>query len=390
MPNQSTSQTVKLIVFIAVTLTLLGVIWQANRLIRDQSSALTTSGSEELRLALQRLSRVPDRGSLTMNPGPVNERELRHTNAHFLSKIDVLVLGQSDSDHMSQTFFQPGVQFYNGFLSNSYFAYHFEVFEDIVHAVGVPRLVLYDARCLTVVKEDDEPGYDTPPEDPIWNFGAPFRHKAQPAPPWYRDIDSLLSLQQTKLTLQTLMHGRETRQTVADLDKDTGALLRVVDQHAKSTVHRWLVDGSRVYPGEVDGIFSSRGPVHIEDSKGERKLNPQRVAMLETFVKRMMATGTTVILYSPPIEPRALTPGLTAQMAGAGQAIGQVAQRLGIDYCDVTLRGAEIGCKPEDFYDETHLSRGCNRAIVRQLATGCAPKASKLLREVVAPGVLVL
>jgi hypothetical protein len=389
MPAQTASQIRKLVVFVTLVVALLAAIWHANRTTRDQSAAQTSSGSAQLREALQRLAHLPDRASLTMNPGPVNERQLRHVNAPLVGKVDVLVLGQSDADHMSQTFFRKGVRFYNGFLSNSFFAYHFEVFDDIVRAGGVPRLVLYDARCLTLVKEGDEPGYDTPPQDPIWWAGAPFRHKAQPQPPWYRDLDSLLSLQQTELTLQTWQDERQARQTVADLDKDTGASFRVVDRHVTSKVHRWLADGSRVYPGELDGVLSTRGSVRIEDAQGERKLNPQRAAMLEAFVRRMAATGTTVVLYSPPIDPRALTPGLSLQMAGAGRAAAQVANRLGVDYCDLTLQAREIGCQDNDFYDQTHLSRACNRGIVHKLVSRCAPKTQQLLRDLVAPDVLV-
>jgi len=319
---------------------------------------------------------------------------MRHVNAGIISKVDVIELGQSDGDHMSQTFFRDDVHFYNGFISNSFFVYHYELFLDVAAAHGVPSLVLYDIGSGYILRHEPEPEWDTPKESPVW-WGFPPFHlgKAQPLP-WYRDIPSLLSLPQTELTLTWLDHqlphsapppSPESNVT----ETDNGQQFRCVDLNKPSQMYRWLADGSRVYHGEVGGVFAPPGQVRIEKGVGDRYINPDRVKVLDWVLAQLAATGTKVIVYSPPVHPAVLADGKQlAPLKAAGDAVRAVAEKNGLDFCDLAAEATTLGCGLGDFSDELHISRHCNERVIRRLATGCAPRAGALLKQMLKPSVL--
>jgi hypothetical protein len=394
MPPQSREETKKLLVFVGVVLGLLGLILFANVTVHDRSALLSGKGDGDrsqgagapLRLGLERLARNPTKCAMTMDASPDNERPMRHVNAGLIGKPDVLVLGQSDADHMSKTFFKDSVGFYNGFLSNSYFVYHYEAFEDVVAAHGVPKLVLYDVRSGYLLRGGLEPGWDSPPPgDPVW-WGFPPFHlgKAKPVP-WYRDLPSLLSLAQTEQTLTWLRHQlpeRAVQAETSDMDTDTGAQFRCVPVTQKSKMYRWLGDGSRIYAGELDAVLEPHGAIHLDEAVGDRHLNETRFAGLEFVLGRIKAEGSTIIVYSPPTNPVVFDdPRQIAAVRGAGARVKAITDSLGIDYCDLTLEAASLGCAAGDFADEHHISRHCDARIVRRLATGCAPRAGAMLKE---------
>lgn len=389
MPRQSAQETRKLVAFVATVLVGVVAAWFANRTVRDRESADSPVGFEQLFAALTRLNHDPAHLSMTMGPSTVDERRLRHANARIRGAVDVLVLGQSDADHMSQTFFRDDVRFYNGFISNSFFTYQCEVFDDLVAAHGVPRLVLYDVRSSFLLNTGAEPFNDTPPADTAWWAGPLFRTGKAPHGPIYADLDSLLSLQQSELTLKWVGRQFETKHPPMEIDVDTGAPYLTVDKNLASTGHRWLADGSRVYPREVNGVLVPRGQAHIEEATGDRKLNVARLKPLEASLRGLVDQGATVIVYSPPLQPRVFEDGTQAPLLReAGARLREITTRVGVDYCDLSMDAEATGCVAADHYDELHISRHCNKMVIRKLATGCAPRAEKVLRGVIAPSIL--
>ncbi len=390
MPPQSTAQTNKLIAFVALVAVPLGAILAANVAIRDRTSSLfDEAGSARLR-GLERLNRNPTRCGMTMRPSPDNERPMRHVNAGLIEPVDVLVLGQSDADHMSGTFFRDGVHFYNGFVSNSYYVLEYEVFVDLVAAHRAPRLVLLDIRHGFLLRGGLEPGWDSPPAgDPVW-WGFPPFHLGKPAPrPWYQDIPSLLSLAQSHQTLTWLAH--QLPRTPApprenDLEEDDGQQFRCVSLAQTSTMYRWLADGSRVYEGEKDGVFGAHLPVRAYDAVGERVINESRLVVLDWVIAQLQAAGSAVILYSPPVHPSIFDDKAQADaIHAAGRRFVELAARRNVDYCDLSDKADKIGCGLVEFSDELHISRACDRQVVRELARGCAPRAGPMLRDALKP-----
>jgi hypothetical protein len=386
MPPLAPEPTKKLRVFVAIVLGVLCLLLAANVTVHDRSSILTEGAGTPLRAGLERLARNPTICGMTMQPSPDKERPMRHANAGIIGKSDVLVLGQSDADHMSGTFFKDGVAFYNGFVSNSYYVLQYEVFVDLVAAHGAPKLVLFDARSGFVLRPFPEPGWDSPPrDDPIW-WGFPPFHLGRAKPlPWYRDIPSLLSLAQTELTLTWAEHQLPQRAEPSGtgaVETDNGAQFRCVPVTQKSKMNRWLADGSRMYEDELGGVLTPRGAVHIDDSVGNRQVNDTRLVGLEFVLGRIQKEGSTVIVYAPPINPIAFDDARNAPaLRAAGARIKAVTEHLGIDYCDLTADATRLGCASGDFADELHISRHCNARVVRQLALGCAPRAGGMLKE---------
>jgi hypothetical protein len=402
MPPQPPDQTRKLASFIAIVVVLLGVTWSTNRKIRDRDASLSGTDNAPLHRALERLSRYPTELAMTMIPGTANERAMRHMNAPIIGPVDVLALGQSDADHMSQAFFQSDVRFYNGWISISSLVHRLEVFDDIVAAHGAPKLVLFDVRSGSILSDhaepDTEPDYGTAADDPSWRGMPPFRYgNAAPLPwyRWYRDADSLLSLQQTERTLLWFAsHVRDGRAPSVDQavpDADTGSPFRDVALGAKSTMYRWLADGSRVCPGEVSGVLPPP-PADFFLDRGDRHPNESRLKVLESVTRAMLAAGSRVMMYSPPMSPRVFADGgaQAGHVLEARARVIAIAERLGVDYCDATLDAGALHCDEDDFSDETHISRRCNEHIVKRLASGCAPRDGAMLKRMLRRSVLGL
>ena len=393
MPPLPPLERKKLVVFVGIVIGLVGTILAANVAIRDRTSAFSEGAGTPRRAGLEKLARNPTKCAMTMEPSPDNERPMRHVNAGIIPPVDLLVLGQSDADHMSKTFFKDDVRFYNGFVSNSYFVYQYEVFEDIVAAHGAPRLVLFDVRSGRMLSEGLEPGWDSPPPgDPVW-WGFPPFHLGKPKPrPWYEDIPSLLSLAQTELTLTWFERQLPQRPAAVDLDDtdaDTGAQFKCVPLTKKSRMYRWLADGSRIYADELDGVLAPPGPIRVSEAVGDRRINDTRYTGLEFILGRILAAGTKIIMYSPPLHPVVFDDKKQAAIIRAADArFEPIAERFGVDYCDLSEDAATLGCGAADFSDEHHISRHCNERIVRRLATGCAPRAGSVLKAMVRPEIL--
>ncbi len=86
-------------------------------------------------------------------------------------------------------------------------------------------------------------------------------------------------------------------------DPDTGAPFLAVDRSRPSSSNRWLADGSRVYPGEVNAVLVPRGQGRPEEATGARRVSDVRIQVLEAYVRRLMASGVTLILCAPPLRP---------------------------------------------------------------------------------------
>jgi len=390
MPRLSSDHTRKLVTLVALVVGILLGIYFTNRAVRDRESALSQGGNARLRSALERMRRSPDRLAMTMTAGLPDERLLRRIDVHMIGRVDVLVIGQSDADHMSATFFKEGVGFYNGFLSSSFFAYQYEVFDEIARARGTPQIVLFDIRSGYLLTAGDEPSYDAPADDKVWWAGPPWS-RGETSTPWYRDIDSLLSLQQTEFTARFVAAECERRRAPTTADEDgEGSAFRVVPQGVPWGEHRWLPDGSRLYPGEVEGVLVPGAQDRIVYSTGDRELNAARVERLGEYLDRLSRAGAKVIAYSPPLGPRVfeqVPPPLEA-LRSMDAAVREVIERRRIDYCDLTTEAAALGCGAGDFFDAIHLSRACNRRVVRRLANGCASRAGAALRAMLADAVL--
>jgi hypothetical protein len=155
-------------------------------------------------------------------------------------------------------------------------------------------------------------------------------------------------------------------------------------------MYRWLADGSRVYPGEVAGVVVPRGQARVDEAVGNRRPSPQHVAGIGEYLDLMRKTGTTVIGYTPPLSPRVWKdhPDQLAVVRAIDAPVRAMFDSRGLDYCDLGTEAAALGCTLADYYDEIHLSRGCNARIVRRLASGCAPRAGAALRAKLAPELL--
>jgi hypothetical protein len=386
MARQPLRATMQLVLLVGIVWVSFGTILLLNRKVQDEESALSVAGDKKLRSALEKLHSDPTRLSMTMESDCGQERPLRRVNSHIIDPPDVVVFGQSDADHMSSKFFRDDVYFYNAFISNSFYAYHYEAFQEIVERKS-PSLVLYDVRSGYLLKEGPEPAYDTPAGDPTWWYGAP---KSTERPKLSIDeIESLLSLGQTEVTAETLWRRSRWGTKHVTEEEDNGDQYRVVLAAPPSDMDRWLADGSRIYKKEHDAILTPRGQEEVEEQTGERHVNVARLAMLETYVRRMIADVPAIILYSPPVSPTVLEDGSQREsLEESAKEVGEMASRLHIDYCDLASKWDAIGCTVEDFYDETHISRHCNGRVLRQLATGGAPKRGGKLAEMLRPSVL--
>jgi len=392
MPPQSSLETRKALAFVGVVLASLAAILAANVAIHDRTTTFSEGVGTPLRDGLERLIANPTKCAMTLEPGPDNERPMRRVYAGLIPRPDVLVLGQSDADHMTQSLFKDDVRFYNGFVSTSYFVLQYEVFDELMRAHGAPPFVLLDVRSGFVLREGDEAAWDSPANSAIW-WGFPAFHlgRAKP-PPWYRDIPSLLSLAQTQLTLGWLSHQLPTKPPAIDFgdtEVDNGSQFRCIDLNKKSGMYRWLVDGSRVYGDEVGGVLPPPGQVHINEALGERHVNPNRLVGLEWVLRRLHDAGATVIVYSPPVNPRSYQDVKQVKpFQEFGAAIRAVTDRNGLDFCDFTLKADAIGCGAGDFSDEVHISRHCDQRILREMTLGCAPKTGAKLASKLAAATL--
>jgi hypothetical protein len=385
-PGPPPGATRKLVIFLAVVFSWCAGIFVMNETLNARESAFSAAGSAELRAGLEKVHANPGRLGMTMDPQCIPERELRKVNSRIIDPPDVVELGMSDADHMSGTFFRDDVRFYNSFISNSFYAYQYEAFEELLDK-GAPKLVLDDVRSGYLMYEGPEPAYDAPPDDPVWWCGVPHSNLAPTRT--LGDVASLLSLNQTESSLATLLRwARQSRSGGAE-EADDGEQYRAVLASPPSKMNRWLADGSRVYVGEHDGVLVPRGQERVEEQRGERRVNESRLAMLETYIKRIAHEVPDVILYSPPVSYTVLEdPRQPGYMAELSAKLHAMAARQGVDYCDLSTRWSAIGCTREDFYDEIHLSRHCNERVVRALATGCAPKAGPKLAKMLRPEVL--
>lgn len=391
-PSQTRTQTLQLAAFVLLVTGCLGVIHRENKRIRDRELTLSAEGGDErVRRALEKLASDSTRRlGMTIGSGPVTERPVRHLYAQLIAAPEVMALGQSDADHMSATFFRDGARFYNGFVSNSFFAYQYEVFEEIAAAHGVPKLVLFDVSSGYLLQEGPEPAYDTKKDDPVWWAGPPYALGAPAPQPWYREVDSLLSLDQTELTVRWHVGRWRARDAAVQADVDTGEPYKLIPVTIASGVHRWLADGSRCYANERDGVLVPRGQPRVEIARGDRRLNEVRLAALAGYLDRLKRSGTTVIVYAPPLQPRVFEDAAQAPIVATyDQRMRALTTQKGLDFCNFTTQAAAIGCVAGDFYDELHISRHCDARVVRAIvSSGCAPLAGKSLEEKLAPAVL--
>jgi hypothetical protein len=385
MATLPTTEKKKLAVFVALVVLGVSLVWRGNRWVRDREAQLTQDAGADVLHALQTLLADPAHASMTMGKGFFAERQGRHVYARLLAPVDVMVLGHSDADHMSQTSFRPGVRFYNGFLSNSHLVYQAEVFDELVaHTGHVPKLVLVDVRSTFYLREGDEPGEEIPDKDTRFTNGWGGRWETGPikAPAWYADFDSMLSLQQTLATLQWV--GRH----IPGLDRppptgDTTDPYHILPRAAKSDAYRMLADGSRVYPGEVEGVIVPRG-IQGEDPKEEVRANEVRLRRLDSFLRKL-AKATTVIVYSPPLKPSvSVDPRVAKLRLYLLGRVAKIAAQVGVDYYDMSLLAAQVGCDEHDFYDELHISRHCNDRLLHALPQH-APRAGAKLGEALTP-----
>jgi hypothetical protein len=155
-------------------------------------------------------------------------------------------------------------------------------------------------------------------------------------------------------------------------------------------MNRWLADGSRIFPDEVDGVFAPRnGPPHIIDAVGDRHINESRYVGFELVLGMILDAGSKVIAYSPPLHPIVFDdPRQAAAVKAACDHFRPITERHQVDYCDLSAEAASLGCEDRDFFDEHHISRRCNQRIVKRLATGCAPRAGAMLKEMLTPEAL--
>lgn len=383
-PRQTRVENAKLAVLVMFVVAVTASILMINRAVRDRASAVSASGDEKLRTALQAVHRDPKHLSMTMVPGPWQERPMRRANAQIIDPPQVLVLGQSDADHMSSTFFREGVRFYNGFVSNSFFGYQYEVYEQILER-GTPELVLLDVRSGYLLSSGVEPAYETPKDDPVWWAGAP-KTVTTKTPLKLSEVESLLSLDQTIFTYKTLRREFLETKALVQAEENDGQPYRVVRIDRPSNIHRWLADGSRVYERELDGKLVPVGQTAVWEAAGERHVNRVRLEMLEVYLRRMLVKTPNIVLYAPPVGPLATADG--SQLPWLQEfhvAIAALADKLGLDFCGLESKRAEIGCTVEDYYDELHLSRACNAKIVKAMVNGCAPRLGPRLKKLVRP-----
>lgn len=365
----------RMVAFIAIVCSSTGGLLVLNQHVKLRTSGAETGG--ELYGRLEALVREPLQWGLTMVPETRNERTLRWTWAPALpTPLDVVVLGQSDADHMSATFFREPRRFYNGFVSSSHFAYQWEVLDALLRRGNVPKIVLWDVRSGEMLESHVDPAFDGPADAPGFFAGPLFLHGAPPVPRWYDDVPSLLSLAQTSFTLATLWKDVRAGRAAVQAGADDGKPFVLLPAASASTSHRWLSDGSRVYPAEVDGKLVPRGQPGLEEARGERVLNEESLLRLDELLGKAEKAGVSVIVYAPPLSPLAAeSPSQQAAYAAFDARTRAVVEKRGVDFCNLTARARTIGCTADDdFYDELHLGRRCDARVVHELVSGCAPR----------------
>ena len=388
MTVQAPQKTRKLAFLVGAVILSCVAIATANHGVSQQESASDPDAMKNLDHALAAMTKEPAKWSVTFNPGPAGERTLRRLHVPRVLAADVLVLGQSDADHMSGTFFREEVKFYNGFISNSYFEYQWEVFDQFVQLGTTPRIVLWDVRSGYILQRGTEPTEDAKPTDAVWFAGPPFQRGQQgTSSAWWTQIDSLLSLRQTEHTFDVLVgkRGAGTGRWAASL-----SAFELVAKDNVSASYRWIADGSRVYPNEDRAGIKPRHPkLRLEEPVGRRKVQDQKAQMLAVYLDRILASGARLIVYAPPIHPASYDdPAQLPPLGEYAAKIRAITEPRKIDFCDLTTKAKDIGCTVADFYDELHLSRNCNERVVRELVSGCAPLAGGVLRATVSRQVL--
>lgn len=366
----------KLAAFVALVVAACGAICGTNHYVSSKEAVDDPESRQKLDVALTSLVKQPRELAIQLVPGPAGERLLRHQHEPHLTAVDVLVLGQSDADHMSAEFFRDDVHFYNGFISNSYFAYQYEVYDALSVRGITPALVLWDVRSGFILQGDGtgcEPPLEGAESDPAWFAGPPFRSGvARTTAPWWTQFDSLLSLRQTEHSIEALTAKKAA--TKPGDESMAVAPFELVPRAGPSSAYRWLADGSRVYPGEVDGKLPPRvAKVPLTEPLGQRKVRPLQAKRFGEYVSRIVKAGSRVIAYAPPIHPDSYAdPAQKGPIEAFSAEMQSVLRERNVDFCDFTLEATKLGCGDQDFKDELHLSRACNESIVRALATRAA------------------
>jgi len=384
----------KLVAFVGLVVVACAAIVYLNRHVATRESVDDPEERTKLAAALGRLVSEPKLHAIKLTPGAAAERVLRHLHVPLLSAVDVLVLGQSDADHLSSELFRDDVHFYNGFISNSFFAYQYEVYESLSSRGVTPQVVLWDVRSGYVLQQGEgpaEPPFEAPSSDARWFAGPPFRGGVtQVSLPIWSQMDSLLSLRQTQHSLVVL----STPRSAETAGKTAPALsgFELVPRWPVATVHRWLADGTRVYPGELDGRLAPRAQPapNVTEAVGRRIVRTAEAEAFGAYVARVVAAGSRVIAYAPPIHPLSYAdPAQRLPLAAFDEKMKAVLGAQHVDFCNLTTEATRIGCQDADFYDELHISRACNEKVLRSLVSGCAPLAEGVLRPLVKRALLV-
>ena len=371
------------VAFVAIVCAATGGLLALNQRVKVRTTGSDTSS--DLFAPLSALAREPLRYGLTMVPDARAERRLRWTWAPILpAGLDVVVLGQSDADHMSATFFRKPERFYNGFVSSAHFAYQWEVLDALLRRANVPKMILWDVRSGEMLEPHIDPPYDGPADAPGFFAGPLFVRGAPSVPRWYDDLPSLLSLAQTKFTLTALWNESGFRRRSVQIGADDGKPFVLLPAGVASTSHRWLSDGSRVYPAEVNGKLVPRRQPGLEEARGERVVNEASIERFDDMLGKAEKAGIPVIVYAPPLRPLAAdSPSQQGAYAAFEAQTRAVTEKHGVDFCNLTKRANDIGCADEGFYDELHVGRPCDARVLHELVSGCAPRLGEVLRAYV-------
>ena len=168
------------------------------------------------------------------------------------------------------------------------------------------------------------------------------------------------------------------------------AAFEVTQRGGASLDYRWLADGGRLYPGEdASGKLAAHGRPVIREATGRRTVEMEKAESFGRYLDRVIAAGTRVIAYAPPLHPAVFEdPSQATPVAELAAAMRSVTAARKVDFCDLTTRAEEIGCTAEDFEDELHTSRHCDERILWELANRCAPLAESVLHPLVAREIL--
>ena len=201
-------------------------------------------------------------------------------------------------------------------------------------------------------------------------------------------MDSLLSIQQTKLSAATLWESLfVSKQEELDVAKNNGNDTFSISSYSRP-VNRWrnLQDGSRIFRME-ENMQIQPGNIPCAPVQSINRAVVDRYAETLDWLR---GAGSRVIAFTAVQAPGsfACAPNAASYMTELDELLAKAAAERGADYCGLALSAEKLGCTRDDYLDRWHNTRHCADRTVRYLANHCAKINGDYLRSLLKPEAL--